>query len=138
VINYTKYYALCNFIRSWNDNDPPFLAASLVKSIPSLFSIPIRFKSPLDAPTTEAVTSELVSNKSIYARIDRPSGIVVFGKPRPAADVLSEWSRDLETVLTLVETTTHLIHKEYMETEISDFIDSILHHFNFKRINFDQ
>lgn len=68
----------------------------------------------LDAPTSEAMVSELVSGKSIYARIDRPAGIVVFERPRPASEVLSEWGSDLDTVLSLLEKTTHLIQKEYM------------------------
>ncbi len=68
----------------------------------------------LDAPTTEALVSELVAAKSIYGRIDRPSGIVVFERPRPATEVLSDWAADLETVLSLVEKTSHLIQNEYM------------------------
>jgi hypothetical protein len=68
----------------------------------------------LDAPTTEAMVSELVSSKSIYGRIDRPAGIVVFERPRPATEVLTDWAADLESVLNLVEKTSHLIQKEYM------------------------
>jgi hypothetical protein len=68
----------------------------------------------LDAPTTEAMVSELVSDKSIYARIDRPSGVVVFERPRPPTEVLSDWAADLEEVLGLVEKASHQIQKEYM------------------------
>jgi len=60
------------------------------------------------------MVSELVSSKSIYARMDRPLGIVVFERPRPATEVLSDWGHDLEEVLTLIEKTSHLIQKEYM------------------------
>ncbi len=68
----------------------------------------------LDAPTTEAMVSELVTSKSIWARIDRPAGIVVFERPRPATEVLSDWATDLDQVLNIVEKTTHLIQKELM------------------------
>ena len=66
----------------------------------------------LDAPTTEAMVSELVSNGSIFAKIDRPAGIVVFARPRPATEVLSDWAADLNQVLTLLDNATHLISKE--------------------------
>lgn len=68
----------------------------------------------LDAATTEAVLSELVSSKHLYGRIDRPAGIVVFARPRPATEVMTEWSRDVDSVLNVLERTTHLIQKEYM------------------------
>lgn len=68
----------------------------------------------LDAPTTEAALAELVSDKSLYAKIDRPGGVVVFSRPRPAADVLRDWAGDIDDVLGLLETTTHLISKEAM------------------------
>jgi 26S proteasome regulatory subunit N5 len=66
----------------------------------------------LDAPTTEAMVSELVSNGSIYAKIDRPAGIVVFARPRPATEVLTDWATDLNQVLSLLDNATHLISKE--------------------------
>ncbi len=68
----------------------------------------------IDAGTTEAMVSELVSSKGIWARIDRPAGVVVFERPRPATEVLTDWAGDLEQILGLVEKTTHLIQKEYM------------------------
>lgn len=66
----------------------------------------------LDAPTTEAMVSELVSSGAVYAKMDRPAGIVVFEKPRAATAVLTDWARDLDEVLTLIDKTTHLIGKE--------------------------
>ena len=42
------------------------------------------------------------------------AGVVVFQRPRPSAEVLSDYSADVEAVLALVEKTTHLIRKEYM------------------------
>jgi 26S proteasome regulatory subunit N5 len=68
----------------------------------------------VDAPTAEAVLSELVAEKAVWARIDRPAGVVTFSAPRPAPDVLREWSSDIGSVLDLVNTTAHLINKEYL------------------------
>jgi 26S proteasome regulatory subunit N5 len=39
---------------------------------------------------------------------------VVFQRPRPAEEVLSDWASDIDSVLGLVETTQHLIQKEYL------------------------
>lgn len=68
----------------------------------------------LDAATTEAAVSELAADKALYAKIDRPAGIVVFARPRPAEEVLSEWAADVDKVLSLTETTSHLIQREYL------------------------
>ena len=43
---------------------------------------------------TEKYISELVTLKTIYAKIDRPARLVNFAKPRDADDVLNEWSSD--------------------------------------------
>jgi hypothetical protein len=68
----------------------------------------------LDGATTEAMVSELVSAGAIYARMDRPAGLVVFARPRPATEVLTEWASDLDQVLSLVDKATHLINKELL------------------------
>ena len=68
----------------------------------------------LDAPTTEAMVSELVSGGAIFAKMDRPAGIVVFERPRPATAVLTDWARDLDEVLSLIDKATHLISKEQL------------------------
>ena len=56
--------------------------------------------------------SSLVTNKTIHARIDRPSGIVDF---RPIqldpSEVMNDWVRNVNELLGLVEKTTHLIAK---------------------------
>ena len=65
----------------------------------------------LDAPTTEAMVSELVSAGAIFAKMDRPAGVVVFERPRPATAVLTDWARDLDEVLSLIDKTTHIIGK---------------------------
>lgn len=69
----------------------------------------------LDLPllTTERTLCKLVTDKSIYARIDRPAGIVDFRKKRNVNDVLNAWSGDVSKMLDLVEKTSHLVSKEY-------------------------
>jgi 26S proteasome regulatory subunit N5 len=58
----------------------------------------------LDLPplTTERTICKLVTDKTIYARIDRPAGIVSFKQT---------WSGDIAKMLSLVEKTSHLVAK---------------------------
>lgn len=56
----------------------------------------------------------MVSKKQVYARIDRPKGIITFAKPKAANELLNDWSSDIATLLTKLEGTCHLIHKENM------------------------
>jgi len=72
----------------------------------------------LNPDETENYISELVTAKTIYARIDRPAGVVSFAKPRDADDVLNEWSWDMKTLLGLLERIDHLITKEEMMARI--------------------
>lgn len=58
--------------------------------------------------------SNLVVNKMIYARVDRPSGIISFQVPRSNDEVLNEWSLNIQSVLNLIVKTNHLITKEEM------------------------
>lgn len=67
---------------------------------------------------TEKYISELVTAKTIYARIDRPAGVVSFAKPRDADDVLNEWSGNMKSLLGLLERIDHLITKEEMMARI--------------------
>ncbi|KAF1983857.1 PCI-domain-containing protein [Aulographum hederae CBS 113979] len=67
---------------------------------------------------TEKYISELVTAKTIYAKIDRPARIVNFAKPRDADDVLNEWSGDMKSLLGLLERIDHLITKEEMMARI--------------------
>jgi 26S proteasome regulatory subunit N5 len=52
-----------------------------------------------------------VTSKSIFARIDRPAGIVDFRKKKGTEEVLNDWNSDIGKLLALVEKTTHLIGK---------------------------
>lgn len=40
---------------------------------------------------------------TIWARIDRPAGIVTFRAKRSAEDVMNDWSADMQKLLGLVE-----------------------------------
>ncbi|KAJ5864703.1 uncharacterized protein N7529_006619 [Penicillium soppii] len=67
---------------------------------------------------TEKYISDLVTLKTIYAKIDRPARLVNFAKPRDADDVLNEWSSDMKNLLGLLERIDHLITKEEMMARI--------------------
>lgn len=62
----------------------------------------------------EREISVMVSEGAVYAKIDRPKDIVRFAAPKNPEAVLSDWARDIDKLLHLVETTTHLIDKENM------------------------
>lgn len=67
---------------------------------------------------TEKYISELVTAKTVYAKIDRPARIVNFAKPRDSDDVLNEWSGNMKSLLGLLERVDHLITKEEMMARI--------------------
>ena len=50
----------------------------------------------------------------LEAKMDRPAGIVKFGRRNDAAEVLTDWSDDISALLGLVEKTCHVISKENM------------------------
>lgn len=47
----------------------------------------------------------------MYARIDRPAGVVDFRKKKQSEEVLNDWSGRLGEMLGLIEKTSHLINK---------------------------
>ncbi|ORY91686.1 hypothetical protein BCR35DRAFT_286656 [Leucosporidium creatinivorum] len=67
----------------------------------------------LTEPKTESFLSSLVSSKTVYAKIDRPAGIVSFKAPRTGDQVLNEWSSDVGKLMGLIEKSCHLIAKEH-------------------------
>jgi len=67
---------------------------------------------------TEEYLSQLVTQKTIYARIDRPARVVSFAQPRDADDVLNEWSGNFKSLLGLLERIDHLITREEMMANI--------------------
>lgn len=72
----------------------------------------------LDEDETEKYISELVTSKTVYAKIDRPAQVVSFAKPRDADDTLNEWSHNMKSLLGLLERIDHLITKEEMMARI--------------------
>ncbi|QRW11889.1 26S proteasome non-ATPase regulatory subunit 12 [Ceratobasidium sp. AG-Ba] len=73
-----------------------------------------RLTSLLDLPPaqTEETLCKLVVDGSVWARIDRPKGIINFRKPRTADDVLNAWSADVSKMMGLVEKSSMGINAE--------------------------
>lgn len=74
----------------------------------------------LDLPErdTEEFLSKMVTQGTIYARINRPERIVTFAKPKDPNDTLNEWGANISTLLSHIETIGHLITKEEMTSRI--------------------
>ncbi|KAK9451060.1 uncharacterized protein V1518DRAFT_412433 [Limtongia smithiae] len=72
-----------------------------------------RLKTLLDLTDqeTETYLSNLVTQGTIYARINRPEKVVSFSSPKDANDTLNEWSTNISSLLGLVETLGHLINQ---------------------------
>jgi 26S proteasome regulatory subunit N5 len=68
----------------------------------------------LEADQLESHLSELASDGDIHVKIDRPAGIVSFEKPRAPEAVLSDWASDMGKLLSVMESTCHLINRENM------------------------
>jgi 26S proteasome regulatory subunit N5 len=68
---------------------------------------------------TEDFLSKLVVNKTIYARIDRPAGIINFVPKSDPNTILNDWSRNINSLLELINKTTHQIAKEEMVKSIA-------------------
>lgn len=60
----------------------------------------------------DQVTSPYL-DEHIYAKIDRPAGIVRFSKPKNVDEMLDTWSAQLNDLVNLVDETCHLIQREY-------------------------
>jgi 26S proteasome regulatory subunit N5 len=71
----------------------------------------------LEPVKLESEIASMVSDGSVYAKIDRPKDIVRFSASKAPEEVLSDWASDIDKLLHLVETTSHLIHKENMTSQ---------------------
>ena len=60
----------------------------------------------------EQFLSNLVSNKTINAKIDRLQDIVTFQQKKSPHEILNEWSFNLNSLMTIINKTCHLINKE--------------------------
>uniref|UniRef100_A0A8D3DA27 Proteasome 26S subunit, non-ATPase 12 n=1 Tax=Scophthalmus maximus TaxID=52904 RepID=A0A8D3DA27_SCOMX len=68
----------------------------------------------LSIDESEEFLSSLVVNKTIYAKVDRLAGIINFQRTKDPNDLLNDWSHKLNSLMSLVNKTTHLIAKEEM------------------------
>ena len=68
----------------------------------------------LSTDEAEEVLSYMVVKKTIWAKVDRLEGIVNFSAQKHPNETLNDWSRSLNTLMTLVGKTNHLINKEEM------------------------
>eukprot|EP01090_Pellita_catalonica_P013100 TRINITY_DN3032_c0_g1_i2.p1 TRINITY_DN3032_c0_g1~~TRINITY_DN3032_c0_g1_i2.p1 ORF type:complete len:470 (+),score=106.44 TRINITY_DN3032_c0_g1_i2:208-1410(+) len=68
----------------------------------------------LDQDETERYISIMVSSKTVWARIDRPKGIICFRPKKEPADVLNDWSHDVQELLGTLDKTCHLVQREIM------------------------
>lgn len=59
----------------------------------------------LNQKQTEETIARLVVAGTIWARIDRPAGIVNFRNQRSPEDVMNDWSSDMQKLLGVVEKT---------------------------------
>ena len=68
----------------------------------------------MDSVGAEEALSKLVVSKTIYARFDRPSGLITFEERESPDSVLDQWAAQLTSVLDQVVKVNHLIAKEEM------------------------
>jgi 26S proteasome regulatory subunit N5 len=57
----------------------------------------------LEAKETEETLSRLVVSGTVWARIDRPAGVVNFRPKRSAEEIMNDWSSDMQKLLGHVE-----------------------------------
>merc|ERR1719198_2320570 len=57
----------------------------------------------LDVEKMETELCEMVTTKKVYARIDRPGGVITFAPPKAPNELLNDWSNDISSLLTLLE-----------------------------------
>jgi 26S proteasome regulatory subunit N5 len=75
-----------------------------------------RLSELLDLPQEEAekALADLVVSKLVYAKINRPKGVVSFTKPKDPNEHLNDWSTNISNLLDLMERTTHLISRDIL------------------------
>ena len=68
----------------------------------------------LTSDKLEEHLSELSFEGDLSLKIDRPAGIVCFQAKKTSEQILTSWSADISKLLTLMESTCHLINRETM------------------------
>ena len=66
----------------------------------------------LEPARLEKEIASMVSDGSVYAKMDRPANRIRFERKQNPEEVLTGWASDIDKLLHLVEITAHLIHKE--------------------------
>eukprot|EP01084_Bolivina_argentea_P082323 149059_1 len=61
---------------------------------------------------TEKYVSKMVTDKQIFARINKLDGIIRFKQKENENKILNQWKSDTDKLLDLVDLTCHQIHKE--------------------------
>ncbi|KAG9779528.1 PCI-domain-containing protein, partial [Aureobasidium melanogenum] len=72
----------------------------------------------LSEEETEKYISDLVTKKTVYARIDRPARVVSFEVKRGPDEILDEWGNSMRGLLGLLERVGHLMQREEMMARI--------------------
>mmetsp|Transcript_157 Transcript_157/g.336 ORF Transcript_157/g.336 Transcript_157/m.336 type:complete len:505 (-) Transcript_157:293-1807(-) len=74
----------------------------------------------LPGEETEKHLSDLVTSKKVSAKIDRPGGVVDFRTKAQGADwLLNAWVGKIDKLLSTLDKSNHLIHKEAMAHKVS-------------------
>lgn len=68
----------------------------------------------LEPDVAEEWLCEMVSEKQLHAKIDRRSDVVTFNEKKSVQEELNVWGDDISSILSLVESTCHLVNKEKM------------------------
>lgn len=61
---------------------------------------------------TEMRVSELVNASMIYAKIDRPAGVVSFREAKSPMDVMENWTSSIKELLVKIDHVSHQVHRE--------------------------
>jgi len=74
----------------------------------------------LDVSKQEAedVVCKMVGKDKLWARIDQLTGIIKFRKPVDNTEVLSGWTKNVDSMLDLVAKTSEMINKETQQTQL--------------------
>lgn len=67
----------------------------------------------------ESHVSSLVNAKMIYAKIDRPRGIVTFREKQNANELMEAWSSDIKELLTKLDQVGHQVHRELVVHKVA-------------------
>jgi 26S proteasome regulatory subunit N5 len=68
----------------------------------------------LKTDEVEEVLCNMVVAGTVRGKTDRPAGIVSFQESKDPSELLNDWSHNLNSLMSLIARTTHLINKEEM------------------------